>query len=68
MATKTQMTPKELATKLVGSDDAEKFAKTFIRPYLRKHFARNDEQRGTSWTLTEEQVKAVTDAYKARQA
>jgi hypothetical protein len=67
-ATVKTMTPTQLATKLAGADNAEKVAKTFVRPYLRKHFARNDEARGTSWTLTNDQIKAVTDAYKARKA
>lgn len=62
------ITPTSLAAKLAGKDNAEKVAKTFVRPYLRKHFARNDEQRGTSWALTAEQVKAISDAYKARKA
>ena len=62
------MTPTELATKLGGKDNAEKLAKTLVRPYLRKHFARTAEQRGTSWDLTPEAIKAVTDAYKARKA
>lgn len=64
----TQMTPTALAAKLAGKENAEKVAKTFVRPYLRRHFARSDEQRGTSWTLSADQVKAVTDAYKARKA
>jgi len=60
------LTPNTLAAKLAGADNAEKIGKTFVRPYLRKHFARAESARGTSWTLTDEQVKAVTDAYKAR--
>lgn len=60
------MTPNQLAAKLAGSDNAEKVGKTFVRPFLRKHFARNEEQKGTSWELSTEQVKAVTDAWKAR--
>ena len=60
------LTPNQLAAKLAGADNAEKVGKTFVRPYLRKHFARNAESKGTSWDLTDEQVKAVTTAYKAR--
>jgi len=60
------MTPNQLAAKLGGDDNAEKLGKTFVRPYLRKHFTRPDEAKGTSWQLSNEQVKAVTDAYKAR--
>jgi hypothetical protein len=62
------MTPTELATKLAGKDSAEKVAKTFIRPYLRRNFARSPEARATSWALTPEMIKAVSDAYKARKA
>jgi hypothetical protein len=68
MADVKTMTPTELATKLAGADNAEKVAKTFVRPYLRKHFARSSEARGTSWVCDADQIKAVTDAYKARKA
>lgn len=68
MATSTPMTPTALAAKLAGKDEAAKVAKTFVRPYLRKHFARAKDAKGTSWNLTTAQVKAVTDAYKARKA
>ena len=68
MADAPIMTPTSLAAKLAGADNAEKVAKTFVRPYLRRNFTRTSEQRGTSWTLTPDQVKAVTDAYKARKA
>jgi hypothetical protein len=68
MANVKTMTPTELAASLAGKDNAEKVAKTFVRPFLRRHFARKDDQRGTSWALTPEQVKAVTEAYKARKA
>lgn len=61
-----QLTPTSLAAKLAGKDNAEKVAKTFVRPYLRRHFARNADQKGTSWVLTPAQVKDVTAAYKAR--
>ena len=67
MATETKtMTPTQLAAKLAGADNADKVAKTFVRPFLRKNFARKDEARGTSWTLNAAQVKAVTEAWKAR--
>lgn len=68
MANTKTMTPTELAATLAGKDQAEKVAKTFVRPYLRRHFARTSEARGTSWTLTPDQVKAISDAYKARKA
>jgi hypothetical protein len=62
------MTPNQLATKLGGADNAEKLGKAFIRPFLRKHFTRDANAKGTSWELTPEQIKSVTDAYKARKA
>jgi hypothetical protein len=62
------MTPNELAAKLAGPENAEKIGKTFVRPYLRKHFTRPDEAKGTSWTLDAKTIKEVTDAYKARNA
>ena len=62
------ITPTALAEKLAGKEQAEKVAKTFVRPYLRRNFARKDEARATSWALTPEMVKAVSDAYKARKA
>ena len=62
------MTPNQLAAKLAGADNAEKIGKTFVRPFLRKHFVRADEAKGTSWELNPEQIKAVTAAYKARKA
>lgn len=67
--TKTStMTPTQLAAKLAGADAAERVAKAFVRPYLRRHFARKPDQQGTSWNLTPDQVKAVTAAWKKRQA
>jgi hypothetical protein len=62
------MTPNELAATLpgVGKENAEKVGKAFVRPYLRRHFARPAEAKGSSWTLDAEQVKAVRDAWKAR--
>lgn len=60
------MTPNQLAAKLAGADNAEKVGKTFVRPFLRRHFARKAEAKGTSWELTDDQIKAVTAAYKAR--
>lgn len=66
--TKTPLTPNQLASKLAGADNAAQVAKAFVRPYLRRHFARAKDQHGTSWTLTDAQVKAVTAAWKKRQA
>ena len=68
MADVKTMTPTQLATKLAGADNAEKVAKTFVRPYLRKHFTRSSDSKGTSWVLNAAEIKAVSDAYKARQA
>lgn len=62
------MTPTELATKLAGSDNAGKVAKTFVRPYLRKHYARGANAKGTSWKLTPKQAQEITKAFKARAA
>ena len=60
------MTPSQLAEKLAGKENAAKVAKTFVRPFLRKNFTRKSEAMNTSWFLTPAQVKAVTDAWKAR--
>lgn len=62
------ITPTALAEKLGGKDGAAKLAKTFVRPYLRRHFARAKDAKGTSWNLSAAQVKAITEAYKARTA
>ena len=62
----TNMTPNQLATKLGGADNATALGKAFVRPYLRRHFARDAKAKGTSWELTPAQIKAVTAAYKAR--
>ena len=61
------MTPTALATKLAGADSAERVAKAFVRPYLRRHFARAKDAKGTSWELSPAQVKAITAAWKKRQ-
>ena len=71
MATKEKkpLTPTQLAAELADTGeaaDATALAKSFVRPYLRKHFAR--EVKGTAWYLTDDQVKAVREAYAARQA
>ena len=62
------MTPNQLATKLVGNGDAERYGKAFVRPFLRRHFTRDNAVKGSGWTLTDEQVAAVTAAHKARAA
>lgn len=62
------MSPTALAEKLAGKDEAAKVAKTFVRPFLRRHFARSEESRGTSWQVTPDQQKAVIDAWNARTA
>ena len=62
------MTPNQLAGKLAGTDNADRIGKAFVRPFLRKHYARDDSLRGSSWNLTDEQIKLVTLAFKARQA
>jgi len=62
------MTPSELAASLAGKDSADRVAKAFVRPYLRRHFARAKDAKGTSWNLTPAQVKAVKDAWKKRHA
>ncbi len=62
------MTPNNLAAKLAGADEADRLGKAFVRPFLRRHYARDAELKGSAWTLTDEQVAAVTSAYKARQA
>jgi len=61
------MTPNTLAAKLVGSDNAERIGKAFVRPFLRKHYARDGSLKGSSWNLTDEQVALVMAAWKARQ-
>lgn len=71
MATKPApvvMTPTQLAAKLAGPENAERIAKAFVRPFLRRNFTRATEAKGTSWNLTADQIKAVTDAWKARVA
>jgi len=62
------MTANELAAKLAGKENAEKVGKTFVRPFLRRNFARQAEAKGTTWELTPDMVKDVTAAYKARKA
>lgn len=61
------MTPNELAAKLAGRDASERVGKAFVRPFLRKHYARDASAKGSSWNLTDEQRDAVTAAFKARQ-
>ncbi len=61
------MTPNQLAAKLAGRDDSERIGKAFVRPFLRRHYARDDSLKGSSWTLTDEQTAAVTAAYRAHQ-
>jgi hypothetical protein len=70
MATKTPqaLTPTQIASQLAGDENAAQVAKSFVRPYLRKHFTRSKEAKGTAWYLTADQVKAIRDAFKARQA
>lgn len=62
--TQKTMTPNQLAEKLVGKENAEKVAKAFVRPFLRRNFTRGSEAKGSSWTLDAKQIKAVTDAWK----
>lgn len=62
------MTPNQLAAKLAGDTNSEKVGKAFVRPFLRKHYARDTSAKGTSWNLTDEQRDAVTAAFKARQS
>lgn len=62
------MTPNQLAAKLAGSDNAERLGKAFVRPFLRKHYARDASLKGSSWNLTDEQRDAIVAAYRARQA
>ena len=66
MASTKTLTPTQLAESLAGKDSAGRIAKAFVRPYLRRHFARAKDAKGTSWNLTAAQVKAVSEAYKAR--
>ena len=63
MAT-TTLTPTQVAEKLAGKENAQKVAKAFVRPFLRKNYARKVEAKNTSWALTPVQVKAVIEAYK----
>lgn len=64
----TNMTPNQLAGKLAGDANAERIGKAFVRPFLRRHYARDASLKGSSWNLTDEQRDAVTAAYKARTA
>ena len=64
MAEVKTMTPNQLATKLAGKDNADKVAKAFVRPFLRRNFSRKADAKGSSWYLTPEQVKAVTAAWR----
>jgi hypothetical protein len=67
MAAEPKMvTPTQLATELAGKDNAEKVAKTFIRPFLRRQYKRDVETHGTSWFLDPSQVKAVKEAWNKR--
>lgn len=66
MAKTTTLTPNALAAKLAGDANAEQVGKAFVRPFLRRHFTRDASAKGSSWYLTDEQVAAVTSAYKAR--
>lgn len=61
------MTPNTLAGKLAGASNAERVGKAFVRPFLRRHYARDAAAKGSSWYMTDEQIAAVTAAYKARQ-
>lgn len=63
---KATLTPNQLAEKLAGAANRDKVGKTFVRPFLRKHYAREAGTKGTGWLLTDEQVAAVTAAYRAR--
>lgn len=60
------MTPNQLAAKLAGNDASERVGKAFVRPFLRRYYTRDASVKGTSWVLTDEQIAAVTSAYKAR--
>lgn len=61
------LTPNALAASLAGSDNADRIGKAFVRPFLRRHYTRDAQVKGSSWNLTPEQIAAVTAAYKARQ-
>jgi len=63
----TTVTPNDLAEKLAGAANREKVGKTFVRPFLRRHYSRDAATKGTGWLLTAEQADAVTAAYRARQ-
>lgn len=60
------VTPNQLAERLAGAANREKIGKTFVRPFLRKHYARDAQVKGSGWLLSDEQVAAVTSAYHAR--
>lgn len=62
----TTMTPNQLAAKLAGAENADRIAKTVIRPFLRRTFPRAAELRGSAWILDAKQIKAVEDHWKAR--
>jgi hypothetical protein len=61
------MTPNQLAGTLRDVTDAEKIGKSFVRPYLRKHFTRDETLKSSSWNLTPEQIAEVTAAWDAKQ-
>lgn len=61
------ITPNQLAGKLAGEANAERIGKAFVRPFLRRHYTRDAASKGSSWYMTDEQIAAVTAAYKARQ-
>lgn len=61
------MTPNALAEKLAGRDASERVGKAFVRPFLRRHYTRDATAKGSSWNMTDEQIAAVTAAFKAKQ-
>lgn len=67
MSKSTTVTPNDLAAKLAGASNREKVGKTFVRPFLRRYYARDAKVKGSSWFLTDEQIAAVTAAYRARE-
>lgn len=64
MAPKT-FTPNDLAEKLAGAANREKYGKR-VRSFLRATFPRS--VKNVSWTLTDEQVATVEAWHKARSA
>lgn len=60
---KTQLSPNDLAEKLAGAANREKFGKR-VRSFLRATFPRS--VKSVSWMLTDEQVATVTAWHNAR--